>query len=58
MEIIQKEKERKYWRRMNYTLGKPWGGACFKVQVKNVDGSVEEFTGQENLEKAIWDNIH
>ncbi len=56
--IIQREKERKYWRRINYALGKPKGGACFKVQVENPDGTVEEYTGQEELEKAIWDNIH
>ncbi len=56
--IIQREKERKYWRRMNYALGKPRGGACFKVQVENADGTVEEYTGQGELEKAIWDNIH
>jgi hypothetical protein len=56
--IIQREKERKYWRRMNYALGKPRGGACFKVQVENADGTVEEYTGQGELEKAIWDIIH
>ena len=56
LEIIKQEKERKYWW-MNL-LGKPRGGACFKVQVGNADGTVEEFTGQEDLEKAIWDNIH
>jgi hypothetical protein len=43
--IIQQKKERKYWRRINYALGKPKGGACFKVQVENPDGTVEEYTG-------------
>jgi hypothetical protein len=32
--IIQRGKERSFWRRINYALGKPRGGACFKVQVE------------------------
>ena len=43
---------------MNYALGKLKGGACFKVQVENADGTVVEYTNQAELEKAIWDNIH
>jgi hypothetical protein len=43
---------------MNYALGKPRGGACFKVQVAQPDSTVEEFLGQDELQKAIWDNIH
>ncbi len=56
--IIQTEKERRYWRRMNYALGKPRGGACFKVQMEGVDGTVTKYTGKDELENAIWDNIH
>jgi hypothetical protein len=43
---------------MNYALGKPRGGACFKVQVEGVNGTVTEYTGKDELENAIWDNIH
>jgi hypothetical protein len=56
--IIQREKERRYWRRMNYALGKPRGGACFKVQVEGVDGTVTKYTGNDKLENVIRDNIH
>jgi hypothetical protein len=42
--IIEREKDRSFWRRMNYALGKPHGGACFKVQVEKEDGELEEFT--------------
>jgi hypothetical protein len=56
--IIQREKERSFWRRINYALGKPRGGACFKVQVKREDGDVDEYTEKEALHRAIWDNIH
>jgi hypothetical protein len=48
--IIQKEKAKIYWRRMNYALGKLKGGACFKVQVENADGTVVEYTNQAELE--------
>jgi hypothetical protein len=43
LSIIQREKERCFWRRINYALGKPRGGACFKVQVERGDGDVDEF---------------
>ncbi len=56
--IIQQEKDRSFWRRLNYALGKSWGGACFKVQVEQVEGTVKEINSKEELHKAIWDNIH
>ena len=58
LSIIQREKERCFWRRINYALGKPRGGACFKVQVERGDGDVDEFVEKEALHRAIWDNIH
>ena len=56
--IIQREKDRGFWRRLNYALGKPRGGACFKVQVDQGDGTVQEYTEKEQLQEAIWNNIH
>jgi hypothetical protein len=56
--IIQREKNKRFWRRMTYALGKPWGGACFRVQVKQGDRTTREYTSQEELQEAIWDNIH
>ena len=43
---------------MSYSLGEPRGGACFRVQVKQADGTVQEYSGQGNLQGAIWRNIH
>jgi hypothetical protein len=43
---------------MNYALGKPRGGACYKVQVEGVDGTVTKYTRKDKLENGIWDNIH
>jgi hypothetical protein len=56
--IIQREKDKQFWQRMTYDLGKPRGGACFRVQVEQGDGMTEEYTGQEEMQEAIWDNIH
>ena len=44
--------------RINYALGKPRGGACFKVQVEQGDGDVDEITKKEAFHGAIWNNIH
>jgi hypothetical protein len=56
--IIQQEKDRSFWRHLNYALGKSWGGACFKMLVEQVEGTVEEINSKEELQEAIWDNIH
>jgi hypothetical protein len=56
--IIQQEKDKSFWRRLNYALGKPRGGACFKVQVEQAEGTVEDVSGKEDLHEAIWENIH
>ncbi len=56
--IIQREKDMSFWRRLNYALGKPRGGACFKVQVEQVEGPVKEINSKEEIQKAIWDNNH
>ncbi len=51
-------KDRNFWWRLNYALGKPQGGACFKVQVEQVGGTVDKINGKENLHEAVWDNNH
>jgi hypothetical protein len=56
--IIQREKDKWFWKRMTYALGKPRGGACFRVQVDDGDRSTREYISQEDLHKAIWNNIH
>jgi hypothetical protein len=56
--IIQREKDRSFWQHLNYALSKPRGRACFKVQVEQAEGTVEEISRKEDLHEAIWDNIH
>ncbi len=56
--IIQCKKNRSFWGHLNYALGKPRGVACFKVQVEQAGGTVDEINGKEDLHEAIWENIH
>ncbi len=56
--IIQRKKDKGFWSRMSYSLGKPRGGACFKVLVEQADCTVREYSGQDNIQGAIWSNIH
>jgi hypothetical protein len=51
--IIQQERDKRFWQQMSYALGKSRGGACFRVQVEQGDGTTEEYTGQEELQEAI-----
>jgi hypothetical protein len=56
--FIQRERDRSFWRCLNYALGKPQGRACFKVQVEQAGGTVDKINGKEDLHEAIWENIH
>jgi hypothetical protein len=52
--IIQQEKDRSFWWRLNYAIGNSRGGACFKVQVEQVEGTLgweiqSEFCGIPRL---------
>jgi hypothetical protein len=37
--IIIREKDKRFWRSMSHSLGRPRGGACFRVQVEQADGT-------------------
>jgi hypothetical protein len=56
--IIQREKDKSFWRCINYVLHKPRGGSCFKVQVEQEVSTVIEHSTQEDLQNTIWTNIH
>jgi hypothetical protein len=51
--IIQHKKNKGFWRRMSFSLGKLRGGTCFKVQVEQADSTVKKYSGQNNLQGAI-----
>ena len=56
--ILQREKDRSYWRRLNYSMAKPKGRSAKIVQTPVDDGSVIEYDTQHSVENGIWDGIH
>ena len=56
--ILQGEKERAHWRRLNYGLRKSYGRSARIVSEKTDDGNIVEYEGQENVEEAIWSKIN
>jgi hypothetical protein len=59
LEIIQQEKDRSFWRHLNYVMGKACSGSVRKVSIENKEsGTLTEHVTQELVQQAIFDNIH
>ena len=56
--IIKGERDRRFWRKLNYNLGKRFGGSIRTVQVETGNGNVVEYDTKDTVEKAILENIH
>ena len=56
--ILQREKDRLYWRRLNYSMAKPHGQSVQTVQTSTDDGQVTDHNTQTEVESAIWNEIH
>ena len=56
--IIQNEKDRAQWRRLNYGMRKSFGRSARIVSEKLDNGNIVEHEGQDAVEEAIWSNIH
>ncbi len=58
--IIQREKDRSFWRRLNYFMGEPRSGLVRRVLVEDEDqeGALTEFSTKESIQQAIFENIH
>jgi hypothetical protein len=58
--IIQWEKDRSFWRRINYSMGKAHGGSVWRVLVESGDqeGILTEYTTAEFVQDAIFTHIH
>ena len=56
--IIQREKDRFEWRRQKYAMEKHMGRSAKTVQASTEDSGIFDFTGQDQVENAIWDIIH
>ena len=58
LEIIRRERERAFWRRLNYSMSKKRGRGVSSVQVKQADDTTYEATGQKEVDDTIWNEIH
>eukprot|EP00956_Cyclotella_meneghiniana_P005296 scaffold6639_cov27-Cyclotella_meneghiniana.AAC.1 len=58
LDIIRQEKERAFWRRLNYVMGRRSGKSVRRVQVTQADGTIIDATSQRAVHEAIWSNIH
>ncbi len=58
--IIQREKDRSFWCRLNYPMGKLQSGLVCRVLVENEDqeGTLTEYSTRESIQQAIFENIH
>ncbi|KAL7450165.1 hypothetical protein ACHAWC_004513 [Mediolabrus comicus] len=57
--MIRRERDRAFWRKLNYKLGKSKkGGSIRTVQVMDEAGDVTEHDTQEAVENAIFEGIH
>ena len=57
--IISREKQRAYWRRLNYAVKKPKGRSARVVTTEELgEGEITEHAGQSAVEQAIWNGIH
>jgi hypothetical protein len=58
LQIIRREKDRAFWRRLNWSLGSRRGSSVSSVQVKDDDGEVTTYSTQEEVQKVIWSEVH
>eukprot|EP00956_Cyclotella_meneghiniana_P010715 scaffold14988_cov36-Cyclotella_meneghiniana.AAC.2 len=58
LEIISREKDRAFWRRINFALGKKRGTSVSAVQVKDKDGNLTEYNTQQEVQEVIWSEVH
>ncbi len=58
--IIQREKDRSFWQRINYVMGKARGGSVRRVLLESgeQEGMLMEYTTAELAQEAIFSNIH
>jgi hypothetical protein len=58
LEIIQREQDRAFWRRLNFALGKKRGSSVSAVQLQDDEGNITEFNTQSEVQDAIWREVH
>jgi hypothetical protein len=55
---MRREKDRAFWRRLNWSLGKRRGSSVSSVQMKDDDGETITYSTQEEVQNVIWSEVH
>ena len=59
LDIIRREKDRGFWRRINYAMGKHKQGLLVReVEIEDGSGGRIRFKTQDSVNKSIWDEVH
>jgi hypothetical protein len=58
LNIIAREKQRAFWKRIKFACGKKKGGSPSTVQVEGWNDEVIEYATQEEVQAAIFENVH
>jgi hypothetical protein len=57
--IIQREKDKAFWRRLNFAFGKHFHGrSVWAVQVENSFGGMLDFDTKESMQEVIFNEVH
>ena len=60
LDIIWREKDQSFWRRINYSMGKKRGAPPRRVVMENPhrEGELLEYDTQHTMQVAVFDNVH
>jgi hypothetical protein len=58
LNMIVRERQREHWCHMRHSMGQQTGRSVQSVQVEQEGGEIVEYNTQEDIEEAIWSNIH
>ena len=58
LDIIQREQDRAFWRRINHGLGKKRSTSVSAVQTKDENGIMTEYNTQKSVQEVIWKEVH
>ena len=60
LNIIRREKDRSFWRRMNYSMGKKRGARPRRVLVENPhrEGELLEYDTRHTMQEVVFNNVH
>ena len=56
--LIRRERERAFWGRLRFALGKKRGRSVASVQVEDTRGAIMEYSGQQPVQDAIFSEVH